>query len=148
MLVVDFTGRVQVESTPRGRGPEFGLNPMPQSKDVPASDVVLRAFAPLHRTALGVACGVTVGAFIFLATIAAVIKKSAIASGLGLLDQFLFGYRVTVPGAFVGMLWGFGLGFLGGWGFAVLRNLLLTIWLISTRSDAEREQYSDFLDRI
>ncbi len=110
---------------------------------------LLLAFAPLHRVAMGVAVGVVLGGLILLMTITLVIRGGPFPGPrLGLLSQFFFGYTVTVPGAFVGLLWGFAAGFILGWGFAVLRNLVVWIWLTVIRSRAEMEQYSDFLDHL
>jgi hypothetical protein len=39
-------------------------------------------------------------------------------------------------------------GFVLGYGFALIRNAALWIWLTTVRSRAEMEQYSDFLDRM
>jgi len=48
----------------------------------------------------------------------------------------------------VGLRWGFGAGFLLGWGFALLRNFVVWSWLILIRSRAEMEQYGDLLDHL
>lgn len=109
---------------------------------------LLLAFAPLHRLAMGVAVGMVLGGLMFLVTIVQVIRGGVSAPNLWLLGQFFIGYRVTIPGAFVGLLWGFGVGFLLGWGFALLRNMINWIWLTVIRSRAEMEQYGDFLDHL
>jgi len=110
---------------------------------------LLLAFAPLHRTAMGVACGVVLGGLLFLMTLFLVAKGGyPVGPTLALLGQFFFGYTVTFPGAFVGLLWGFMTGFLLGWGFAVVRNLVVWSWLLLIRSRAEMEQYGDFLDHM
>jgi hypothetical protein len=110
---------------------------------------ILLAFAPLHRTAMGVAAGVVLGGLIFLMTIVLVIRGGPFPGpNLGLLREFFFGYTVTLRGAFLGLLWGFAAGFILGWGFAVLRNVVVWIWLTVIRSRAEMEQYGDFLDHL
>lgn len=109
---------------------------------------LLLVFAPLHRTALGVACGAVLGGGLFLVTIVQVIRGGFPVPNLWLLGQFFWGYRVTVPGAFVGLVWGFGIGFVLGWGFALLRNVAIWIWLTVIRSRAEMEHYGDFLDHL
>jgi hypothetical protein len=110
---------------------------------------LLRAFAPIHRMALGVACGVVLGALIFLMTAILLLKGGPVVGPrLGLLRHYFFGYSVTWPGAFIGLLWGAGAGFLLGWGFALVRNFAYWAWLTSIRSRAEMEQYSDFLDHM
>ena len=109
---------------------------------------LLLAFAPLHRGAMGVAVGVVLGNLVFLATVVEIVRGGRAVSNLWLLAQFFFGYRVTVPGAFIGLLWGFGVGFILGWSFALLRNMIVWIWLTVIRSRAEMEQYGDFLDHL
>jgi hypothetical protein len=110
---------------------------------------LLLAFAPMHRTAMGAAFGVVLGGLLFLMTAALVIKGGyPVGPNLALLSQFFFGYTVTFPGAFVGLLWGCGVGFLLGWGFAVVRNLIVWSWLVLIRSRAEMDEYGDFLDHM
>jgi hypothetical protein len=86
---------------------------------------------------------------LFVMTMALVIKGGyPVGPNLALLGQFFFGYTVTLPGAFVGLLWGFLTGFLLGYGFALVRNLAVWLWLVVIRSRAEMEQYGDFLDHL
>ena len=119
-----------------------------ESKEQLPSPLLL-AFAPMHRTAMGVAFGVAFGGLLFVMTMALVIKGGyPVGPNLALLGQFLFGYTVTFFGAFVGLLWGFGVGFLLGWGFAVVRNLVIWSWLVVIRSRAEMDEYGDFLDHM
>jgi len=97
---------------------------------------------------MGVAVGVVLGAVVFFVTVVQVIRGGFPVPNLWLLAQFFFGYRVTIPGAFIGLLWGFGVGFVLGWSFALLRNMSVWIWLTVIRSRAEMEQYRDFLDHL
>jgi hypothetical protein len=120
---------------------------MPQTTKRPAPDPLLLGFAPLHRTAMGVALGVVLGALIFLLTCLA-LPRGHSTMNPGLLAQFFPGYGVSTSGAFVGLLWGFGVGFILGWGFAWLRNLAVRVYLRAMRSRAEIEQYGDFLDHF
>jgi len=109
---------------------------------------LLRAFAPLHRSALGIACGVVVGGLICTATLALVIHGRHPNVKLYLLDQFFWGYSVSWLGALIGFLWGWVAGFILGYGFALVRNAAVWVWLTVIRSQAEMEQYSDFLDHL
>lgn len=110
---------------------------------------LLQAFAPLHRVAMGVAWGVTLGGVIFLMTVILLLKGGdVVGPNLSLLGQFLFGFDVSWRGAFMGFLWGFVSGFILGWGFAFMRNLVFWIWLSLVRSRAEMEQFGDFLDHM
>jgi hypothetical protein len=108
---------------------------------------ILLAFAPLRKAAFGVAAGVICGGVLFAATVALVLRGSP-ASSFGLLAQYFKGYAVTLPGAFIGLAWGFGLGFILGWAFALLRNFGFWLWLTVIRSEAEMDEYSDFLDHM
>ncbi len=123
------------------------LRPMSQPTGRPTPDPLLLGFAPLHRTAMGIALGVMLGGLIFLLTLLTMHRDHSGANP-GLLGQFFIGYTVTPSGAFVGLLWGLGVGFILGWGFAWLRNLIVRIYLRVVRSRAEIEQYSDFLDHF
>ncbi len=110
---------------------------------------VLLAFAPLHRLALGVAAGVVYGGIMFLLTEILVLKGGyPLGPNLALFGEFFYGYTVSFTGGFVGLAWGFGIGFMLGWGFAVVHNLVIWIWLVIIRSQAEMEQYGDFLDHM
>lgn len=110
---------------------------------------LLRAFAPMHRVAMGVAWGVVLGALIFLATAVLLLRGGdVVGPNLALLAQFFFGYTVTWPGAFLGMFYGFLTGFILGWGFALVRNLAVYLWLVVIKTRAEMDEYSDFLDHM
>lgn len=108
---------------------------------------LLRAIAPLHPTAMGVAWAVVCGGLLTLATLYLMLRGPTVLE-FDLLSQFFWGYRVSVGGIFIGLLWGAGVGFVLGYGFALIRNAALWIWLTTVRSRAEMEQYSDFLDRM
>jgi hypothetical protein len=123
------------------------MSPETSSDRVDAA--ILRAFAPLHRVAMGVAWGIALGVGIFLLTAVLLIKGGPLVGpNLALIGQFFFGYTVTWPGAFVGLLWGFLVGFILGWGFAFTRNLAFWLWLTLIKSRAEMEEYGDFLDHM
>jgi hypothetical protein len=108
---------------------------------------LLLAFAPLHRTAMGVACGVVLGGLLAVATAILVVRDHN-SLNFGLLAQFFWGYSVSWPGVLIGFLWGFAVGFAIGYGFALVRNALVWIWLVVIRARADMEQYSDFLDHL
>jgi hypothetical protein len=119
-----------------------------QSADnTPAEIPLLRSFAPLHRRAMGVAWGVVLGGLLAVATTVPVIKGNDFLS-FGLLAQFFWGYSVSWRGVFIGLLWGFGVGFALGYGFALIRNAAVWLWLTIVRSQAEMDQYSDLLDHL
>ena len=121
---------------------------MPENER-PDQSPPLLAFGPLHRTALGLAFGTVFGGFVFLATMIVMLKKGdGNLIQLELLNQFFWRYSVSLSGAFIGLLWGFGSGFALGWILAALRNTVVWIWLTIVRSRAEMDQYSDFLDHL
>jgi protoporphyrinogen oxidase len=99
---------------------------------------IARVFPKLDRVAFGVSLGTTAGLLLFLATIALVAKGGdAIGPKLQLLNEYFPGYSVTVPGSFLGLLYGFFSGFVGGWSFAFVRNgaMFLTMALIHRRAE-------------
>ena len=65
-----------------------------------------------------------------------------------LLSQYLPGYRVTFAGALIGMAWGFWVGFVIGWCFALARNLVLSATAFWFRARAEVQQGESFLDHL
>lgn len=124
-----------------------GSVPRLETNDDPG--FLLRTFAPLHRAAMGIACGVVGGALLAIVSLALLGRGTDEAMTAGaLLGQFLWGYTVSWPGVFVGLVWGFVVGFVLGYGFALVRNGMVWLWLTTIRSRAEMDQYSDFLDHL
>lgn len=121
---------------------------LPVLDDNTVDQPLLRAFAPLHRSALGTACGVVVGGLISSVTLALVLHGGYPNVKLYLLAQFFWGYSVSWAGVFIGFLWGWLVGFVLGYGFAVVRNAAVWMWITVIRSRAEMEHYSDFLDHL
>ena len=89
-------------------------------------------YAKLNRMAFALAAGIFWGAGIFFTTFWAMAIGRP--ESLGFL-AFYPGYSVSVIGAFVGLLWGFTDGFIGGFIFAALYNYIL--WLLSIRKKDE-----------
>jgi hypothetical protein len=121
---------------------------MTQPPANPLPEVLERAFAPLHKLAMGLSVGLTTGLLVFVATVFHVIVQPVDGPRIGLLSQYFYGYDVTWLGAVVGLWWGFVAGFAGGWFVTFLRNLLQAMWIFTTRTRAELAQSSDFLDHI
>jgi uncharacterized membrane protein len=91
-------------------------------------EVVLTRLMRLNATIYGVVFGILVGLMIFIATIWLVIKGGPVVGpNLGLLSQFLIGYRVTVGGAFIGLIYGFIIGFVIGFAIATIYNWILDL---------------------
>ena len=76
----------------------------------------------LNTRAFGIAAGAVAGGIVFLLTLALVI---GVGSGPApeLPRSVLFGYSVSPAGAFIGAMWAYAYGFLGGAVFAFLYNL-------------------------
>lgn len=104
------------------------------------------AFPKLDPVAFGVAFGVVTGLALFAVTLFLVLKGgNVVGPNLGLLNQFLFGYSVTLAGAFVGLAYGFGIGLLGGFGTALLRNMATALYLTRTFHSEERSSLHTFI---
>ncbi len=108
------------------------------------------AFAPLDKTALGIACALVGGLIVYLATAILILtyRQGPLGPNLSLLRQFFLGYSVSWQGAIVGLLWGSAVGFVAGWLFALVRNFTLALYLFFIKTQAEVDQYRDFLDHI
>ena len=112
-----------------------------------ADKVIIDAFARLDRTALGFAVGTLCGLSVFLATIFLVLKGGEIVGpNLALLGQFFYGYTVTLPGAFIGLVYGFVTGFALGWFIALLRNTLVIAYLVALKTKANLTSSLDSID--
>ena len=124
------------------------MNP---AERIEASDTLPRStrllFAPLDKRAFGVAIGVATGMVVFAVT-AVDLMHSSPWLGLGLLEEYLFGYTVSWTGAFVGLLWGFVFGFCAGWFLAFVRNFVMAVSLFILQTRAELDDTRDFLDHI
>lgn len=123
-------------------------SPVQQAEETELEPELQLAFAPLHKRCLGVAVGVTTGLVIFLATLVHLVRSPGEPYPLVLLQQFFSGYSVSVAGAFIGLLWGFALGFLIGWAFAFVRNFALSASALVFRARAELAEHRGFLDHI
>lgn len=117
------------------------------SKTSAAERVIIEAFARLDRTALGIAVGTLCSLAVFLATIILIIKGGEVVGpNLALLGQFFYGYTVTITGAFIGLVYGFVVGFIVGWLIALLRNSLVSAYLIALKTRANLTSSLDSID--
>lgn len=110
--------------------------------------VLLHAFAPVHKMALGVAFGLVAGLVVFGATAVRLVVGPEGTTELSLLAQYFAGYSESWRGAFIGLGWGFVVGFVSGWFAAFVRNLVMAVWLFVARTRAELAATRDFLDHI
>ena len=119
----------------------------------PSEEVVLDKLLPsvfprMDKLGIATAVGLVCGFLIFLATIWLVIKGGTAGLYLQLLNQYFFGYSVTVKGALIGMAYGFSWGFLLGWLFAYLRNFFMAYYIYRIKRTAELLTFRDFLDHF
>jgi protoporphyrinogen oxidase len=106
-------------------------------------------FAKVAPVAFGLSIGLTAGMLLFLATLVLVLKGGAVVGPtLGLLGQYLPGYRVTWLGSLVGLIYVIGLGFVAGWGNALLRNTVVLINVAVIERRVELAGLQDVLDYI
>ena len=109
---------------------------------------LLLAFAPLHKSAFGVAIGVALALIVFLVTLVTLRMPDAQRPNLELLAAYFRGYSVTTTGAVIGAAWAGFMGFVFGWFLAFCRNLIVAVSLFVIRTRAELAQTRDFLDHI
>ena len=119
--------------------------PTPPADEVP--EKLLLVFQPIHKRAMGVAFGVLAGTAVFLATVVMFLRGGS-GYPLTLLGEYFYGYTVSWPGAFIGLLWGGLVGFVFGWFFAFCRNLVIAVWLFIARTREELAASRDFIDHI
>ena len=99
---------------------------------------IAEIFPRIDGVALGASAGAVSGVLFALATLILVLKGGAvIGPHLGLLGQFFPGYNVTARGSLLGLVYGFAAGFVGGWGFAALRNIALLLSFAVLRRRAQ-----------
>jgi len=109
---------------------------------------VTLAFAPVHKRAFGVATGLAAGLALFVLTLISLTRGPDAQQPLTLLNQYFAGYSVSPKGAVIGLLWGFGTGFVMGWFVAFCRNLVVAASIFWIRTRAELSANRDFLDHI
>jgi protoporphyrinogen oxidase len=120
-----------------------------EEQKVISDEVMMKTFARIDKLGLATALGTVSGALIFIATLWLIIKGGEVVGPrLQLLGQYFIGYTVTVKGAFIGLGYGFGWGFLVGWMFAYLRNLIIASYLYGMKKKAEMLSFRDFLDHF
>jgi hypothetical protein len=76
----------------------------------------------LNPKAFGIAAGAVAGGGVFVGTLVALMWVGDVPAP-PILRGSLFGYEVSPAGAFIGAMWAYVYGFLGGAGFAFIYNL-------------------------
>ena len=105
-------------------------------------------FSRMDQLGLATAIGSVCGLLIFLSTIWLMRSDGVATHYLQLLNQYFFGYTVSIKGAFVGMAYGFSWGFLFGWLFAYLRNFSMAYYIYRIKRKVELLTFRDFLDHF
>jgi protoporphyrinogen oxidase len=106
-----------------------------------------QTFAKLDRFAFGLSTGAMSGFLLFLATLVLVLRGGdVVGPNLGLLEQYFFGYSVTLPGSLLGLAYGFLSGFIAGWSFALLRNAAVFFYMAFIHRRAERQLLRQLLE--
>lgn len=109
----------------------------------------LRLLSRLHPHALGVAAGSLAALALVLATTVLLLRQGdVVGPHLALLGQYLPGYTVSWPGAVVGAIYFFGLGYAFAAAFAILRNIAVAVYLRFAWSRLQHHVASDLLDRM
>jgi hypothetical protein len=82
----------------------------------------------VNRSVLGLTLGLLFGFGLFLATNILVLKGGPhVGANLQLLSQFFPGYRVTFGGSFLGLTYGFAVGYVSGWIIATVYNWVVLL---------------------
>jgi protoporphyrinogen oxidase len=119
------------------------------SRESPLDKLFTGMFPRVDKLGFAAALGTVSGVFIFLATLWLVFRGDSVTSRtLHLLNQYFFGYTVTVKGAFIGMAYSFVWGFLFGWLFAYLRNIFIAFYIFWLKRRIEILTFKDFLDHF
>lgn len=74
----------------------------------------------LSIKAFSLTCGILLGLTVFLATLWCTLKQGG--NTLIVLNRFYLGFTISIPGAFLGLLWGFIHGLVGGLFFSLIYN--------------------------
>lgn len=143
----------EVRATTSTRGdrlvPERVSAPRLTPVDILPDSVIEAAFAKLDPMGLGAALGVVLGTIVFLAT-AILLLKGGVVIGptLSLLSNYLLGFGVSWPGAFVGLIEGALGGFALGYVSATLRNWGMAGYASLLRRRAETELNRNLLEKL
>ncbi len=110
--------------------------------------MLIRTFSRIDKLAFATAIGTVSGLLVFWATLWPALTEGIMLPSLHLLGAYFIGYTATVKGAFIALGYSFSWGFLFGWLFAYLRNLLLGIYLYHVKKKAELLSLRDLLDYL
>ena len=116
---------------------------------VVSEKVLIGTFARMDTLAIATAVGTICGLLVLGATLWIISRGGDVShSHLRLLAQYFIGYSVSVKGGFIAFGYSFFWGFLSGWLFAYLRNLLLAIYIYNIKRKVELLSLKDFFDNF
>ena len=105
---------------------------------------LLERFDPV---AMGLSSAAMLGTLIALATLVLVLKGGPVLGPtLALLGEYFPGYRVSAAGSLLGFAYGATLGFLIGWTFARVRNLMSALLLVLARRQTDLRALARLLE--
>ncbi len=121
------------------RAPD-GLAPVPRPSFEGLLGALSTGLPRLNRQALGAAVGTISACVLALATAILCLRGGEhVGAYLSLLGQYFPGYQVSWTGVPLGLFYGFVVGFIGGWSYALLRNMTIFLLLASMRRSVERQ---------
>ena len=98
------------------------------AKHVVDEQALLEEVIRVNRNVLGLTLGILFGFGLFLATNILVLKGGPhVGANLQLLNQFFPAYRVTFGGSFLGLMYGFAVGYVSGWIIATVYNWVVLL---------------------
>ncbi len=111
--------------------------------------LIQAALAKLDPVALGVASGVVCGLGIFIVSAILLLRGGEeVGPTLSLLGHYLIGYKVSWPGALIGLVESAILGYILGYGCAWLSNFFTKAYAFAAKWRAEASQTRDLLERL
>ena len=130
------------------RIPTTVLTPSLNSNKINVDDEsIIYAFSRFDKFGFAMAVGTVCGMVIFLATVWLTLSgDTTVTTYAELLNQYFFGYSVTMKGAFIGLFYGMSSGFIWGWLFAYLRNFIVGLYVYMLKKNTEMLTITDFFD--
>lgn len=128
------------------------LEEVVEDLEVPEEDVeelIDMVFAKIHNVSLGLSLGVVCGVVLCACTLLLSWRSDLeLASYFELLSHYYPGYRVSAMGSLLGLVYGFGSGFLVGWLLAIIRNFVSYLYFVITQRSYERRFVLRFLEHL
>lgn len=128
---------------------EVRLEPGRQVQEVAGAvqEALTHVFVKLDPLAFGSALGLAAGLILFISTLVlSITNNEGIAELLGNLREYVPGYEMTVPGSFVGLLFGMVAGFIAGWSIAFMRNATIVFYMAYIERRAQIRVLRTILD--